>query len=83
VEAGQKRMGSKFWPYDSQSNNCQHFILNMLQANNFGTTEDYTFVKQDTDALFERTGKLGKVANALTDIGAKANLLMKGAGFMV
>ena len=80
VEAGKKRMGSKFFPYDSKSNNCQDFILNMLQANNFGTTEDYTFVKQDTDQLFKRTGKLGKVANALTDIGAKATLAMKGAG---
>jgi hypothetical protein len=83
VEAGQKRMGSKFFPYDSKSNNCQDFILNMLQANNFGSAEDFTFVKQDTDQLFKRTGKLGKVANALTDIGAKANLLMKGAGFVV
>ena len=78
VESGKKRMGKNFFPYDSKSNNCQDFILNMLMASNMGTSEDYTFVKQDTDQLFKKTGKLGNIANALTDIGAKGNLLMKG-----
>ncbi len=51
----------------------------MLMASNMGSAqEDYSFVKQDTDQLFKKTGKLGSIANALTDIGAKGNLLMKG-----
>ena len=78
VESGKARMGKMFFPYDSRTNNCQDFILNMLMASNMGTQEDYTFVKQDTDQLFKKTGKLGSIANALTDIGAKGNLLMKG-----
>ena len=78
VESGKARMGQMFFPYDSKTNNCQDFILNMLMASNMGTQEDYTFVKQDTDQLFKKTGKLGSIANALTDIGAKGNLLMKG-----
>ena len=80
VEAGKKRMGSLYFPYNAVSNNCQDYIKANLMANGFGSAEDYAFVKQDTDDLFRKTGKLEKISKGLTDIGAKASLIMKGGG---
>jgi hypothetical protein len=73
-------MGKKWWPYDARYNNCQDFLANLLVSNNMASSDDLVFIKQDTDILFKSTGKLEKVSNTLTTIGAKAKLLMKGGG---
>jgi hypothetical protein len=78
IEATSQRMGPKFIPYTSKSNNCQNFILNVLRANGMSTPELEIFVKQDTNALFD--GILRKFSNVITDLGAKFETVKQGAG---
>ena len=73
------KMGkNKFLDYDGYNNNCQDFMMNVLQSNNVSNEETTKFVKQDTQVLFKDSSLLQKVSKKLTDIGASANVLMKG-----
>ena len=75
------RMGqSDFLKYSAKDNNCQDFIINVLDANNIGDESDREFVKQDTDFLFENLPFLRKFSNTVTTIGARANVVTTGAG---
>jgi hypothetical protein len=79
MENTKRKMGAKFIPYSAKSANCQNFILNVLRANKMATPELETFVKQDTDALFEGDeGFLRKFSNTITDIGAKIATVQEG-----
>ena len=75
-----KRMGSSFFNYSAKSNNCQDFIINILDSNNIGDESDREFVKQDTDFLFENLPYLRKISNTVTTLGAKVNVITEGAG---
>ena len=78
IENTRKKMGSQFFNYDAVKNNCQDFLLNVLQANNIGDQSDYDFIKQDTEQLFKNLPILKKVAHATTNLGAIANVVMQG-----
>jgi hypothetical protein len=67
------RMGEKFLPYQSASNNCQYFILGVLDGNGFNNSERTSFVKQDTKSIFANNPVLRKFANTMTDIGGYGN----------
>ena len=67
------KMGDKFLPYQSASNNCQYFIIGVLDGNGFNNSERTSFVKQDTKSIFEKNPALRKFANTLTDIGGYGN----------
>lgn len=73
---------NKFYSYSARDNNCQNFILSVLQANNLGNDNDYKFVKQDTKSLFGKNSFLRKVSNTLTDVGARFNVLQQG-GYLI
>jgi ElaB/YqjD/DUF883 family membrane-anchored ribosome-binding protein len=79
-ENAHNAMGSKFYPYSARDNNCQNFILNVLQASGVGNGRDYEFVKQDTKSLFGDNSFLRKASNTITDIGARFNVLQQGGG---
>ena len=70
------RMGDKFLPYQSASNNCQYFIMGVLDGNGLNNSERTSFVKQDTKAIFEKNPALRKFANTLTDIGGYGNAII-------
>jgi hypothetical protein len=73
------RMGkTKFLDYDGYKNNCQDFIMNVLEANGLSNDENTKFVKQDTQVLFEESPILAKVSKKLTDVGASFNALFRG-----
>ena len=74
----EKHMGARFLPYQSNSNNCQVFIMGILDANGLNTPELTAFVKQDTRSIFKINSTLRKVANTLTDLGGYANAAMQG-----
>jgi|694.fasta_scaffold51543_8 hypothetical protein len=77
----QKKMGkSNYFNYNSKSNNCQDFILNILQSNNIGDESDVQFVKQNTEFLFENLPVLQRIANTTTNLGATVDVLTQGAG---
>ena len=78
MENGRKRLGNQFFRYDSKINNCQRFILEILQANGIGDQSDYDFIKQDTEQLFEGLPILKGIAHTATDIGAIANKTIQG-----
>lgn len=82
MENCKQRMGKNFFPYASKSNNCQDFLLNLLQASKIGDQSDYDFIKQETDYLFKNQSTLKKVANFTTDLGAKTALLLKGGNLL-
>ena len=73
------RMGDRFLPYQSASNNCQVFIIGVLDGNGLNNAERTSFVKQDTKAIFEKNPALRKFANTLTDIGGYGNALIQEA----
>jgi len=75
-----ERMGGKFFTYSAKDNNCQDFIVAFLTANNIGTETDKSWVKQETKVLFEGNTRLRKIANTLTDIGARVDIIRQGAG---
>ena len=71
------RMGDKFLPYQSASNNCQYFIMGVLDGNGLNNSERTSFVKQDTKSIFKNNPVLRKFANTLTDIGGYGNALIQ------
>jgi hypothetical protein len=71
------QMGDRFLPYQSASNNCQVFIMGVLDGNGLNNSERTAFVKQDTKAIFEKNPALRKFANTLTDIGGYGNALVQ------
>jgi hypothetical protein len=78
MEGAKEYMGAKFIPYSAYNNNCQDFILGVLKGSKLGNETDYTFIKQNTDTLFQKDPTLRKVANTLTDLGAKVNVITSG-----
>jgi hypothetical protein len=75
-----ERMGGKFFVYSAKDNNCQDFLSSFLQANNIGNSNDISWIKQETKVLFEGNDRLRKIANTLTDIGARVDILKQGVG---
>jgi hypothetical protein len=76
------KMGSKFLPYQSANNNCQIFIIGVLDGNELNNSERTSFVKQDTKSIFKNNPALRKFANTLTDIGGYANAIMQSADLL-
>jgi archaellum component FlaF (FlaF/FlaG flagellin family) len=66
-------MGGKFLTYSARDNNCQSLILALLQSNNLSTPQNVLFTKQSTQELF--TPQLRKIANTITDIAGKVDVL--------
>ena len=72
----QQLMGGKFQSYSARDNNCQHFILAILQSNNLSSPENVLFTKQATQHLF--TSELRKLTNTITDVAGKVNIIRQG-----
>lgn len=72
---------SKFTNYDGKTNNCQDFIMAMLQANGLSNDALKKFIKQDAYTIFSKMPRFAeKLARIVTDIGAVANKLIEGEG---
>ena len=67
----------KFLSYSAYDNNCQHFILNVLKAN--GIIEGTDFIKQNTEGIFSSNDSLRKIANTITDVAGRADVIIQGA----
>jgi len=78
IDNTEKQMDSLFLPYNPVSNNCQNFILAVLQANKLITSDLTTFIKQDTSSLFQSDPTLAKISKGLTDLGASFDVAMHG-----
>jgi hypothetical protein len=80
LEKTRERMGGKYFTYSAKDNNCQDFIVAFLTANNIGTETDKSWVKQETKVLFDGNDRLRKIANTITDIGARFDVIKQGVG---
>jgi len=74
----QEQMQDKFFKYSAYDNNCQDFILNVLTANQLDTPENINFTKQDTEQLFENLDYLRKIANTVTDVASRLDVVKEG-----
>ena len=81
-ENTRNKMGPRFLPYQSASNNCQVFIMGVLDGNGLNNSELTSFVKQDTKAIFKNNPVLRKFANTLTDIGGYANAVKQSTDLL-
>lgn len=69
LENCREQMGDyKFYNYSGSTNNCQDFILNLLQANGLGNKEDYEFIKQDVETIFEGKDTLKTFMDYITGL---------------
>jgi hypothetical protein len=69
-------MGNRFLSYSARDNNCQDFILALLQSNNLSTSVNTLFVKQATQSLL--TPQLRKISNTITDIAGGVDKIIQG-----
>lgn len=77
----QKMGDSNFTNYNAKTNNCQDFVLAMLEANGLMTEPAKEFIKQDAVKIFERTPSFTeKIAKVATDVGAIADKITEGEG---
>lgn len=79
---GAKRIqGANFFDYDAFRNNCQDFIIAVLQGSGLATTANTAWVKQPiNDFIAELPSYTSRFAKIATDIGALANVVTKGRG---
>ena len=67
---------TKFYAYSGYNNNCQDFILNICNANNINSCDN--FIKQDTKNIFEGNPNLRKLVNTVTDLGSQIDTIAQG-----
>jgi hypothetical protein len=77
----QNIMGNEnFYKYDAFKNNCQIFVLSLLKGLGINNSQYNDFVKQDVSKLIKNFPSLNPIANVITGIGEKANILINGGG---
>lgn len=83
---GEKRMGDKYWFYNAFTNNCQVFVLNLLEANppifeNNQNSKDFIF--QDITELAKELHPFSKkIINLATGLKSRLNVALKGYGYL-
>ena len=75
--AGGSAQNSAFWQY-STTNNCQRFTMDLLRGSGLDTPALTQFVLQDAASLIGGLSK--KIADAVTDIAARADIVRSGLG---
>jgi hypothetical protein len=71
-----ERTGKNFYRYDAVKYNCQNWQRRLLNSN--GINEANNFISQNTQELL--SPRLGKVAQAVTDVAGVADIIQKGGG---
>jgi hypothetical protein len=69
---------TKFFSYSGYDNNCQSFVLNLLNSNGILTNELDTFIKQNTESIFANNPTLRKLTNNITDLDGRFHELIGG-----
>ena len=74
------KMGSDFLTYSAKDNNCQNFVLAILQSNGLLNSRNEVFTKQSTESYF--SDDLRKLTNTITDIGSKIDIVREGGNLL-
>ena len=80
LDGARRILGSKYFTYDAKNNNCQDFIMAILQGSNLGTPENFKFIKQNTRQMFKGLKKTRNIVKAVTRLGGIADRLINGVG---
>ena len=81
IEKTKERMGKEAYSSYSIKNNCQQFLLNVLQANNLLTPEARQFIEQDVEKILKDLPAYSEtVANFFTKVQSIVNRLQEGEG---
>ena len=80
LENTRNEMGNSFLTYSARDNNCQNFVLSLLQANGLSNERNILFTKQSTTGLFST--EMRKFTNTITDIGAKIDIIREGGNLL-
>ena len=81
MENTKNYMKNSMFSYSAKDNNCQDFVIGILNGNNIGDDENRSFTKQDTESLFGDSNFLRKFSNTVSDLGATVDVIKNGAGF--
>ena len=74
------KMGNSFLTYSARDNNCQNFILSLLESNGLSNSQNVSFTKQSTSAFFST--ELRKLTNTITDIAQKVDIIREGGSLL-
>ena len=74
------KMGGSFLTYSARDNNCQNFILALLQSNFLDNPRNVLFTKQSTSDLFDVN--LRKITNTITDVAQKIDIIREGGNLL-
>jgi hypothetical protein len=76
----QSALGKNYFIYNSISNNCQIFLIELLKSNGLLTEQLQSFIYQDVKTLFNKLKYIQPVVDTLTDLGTRLDILQKGSG---
>lgn len=72
----------KFFTYDAFDNNCQDFMISILQSNGLLTERDKQFIYQPVDQLIQELPIYTKaLSTGITNLGALFTGVVKGFGY--
>lgn len=83
VSNTRKAMGDyKFFTYDAFDNNCQNFVMSVLQSNGLLTERDKQFIYQPVDQLIQELPVYTKaLSTGITNLGALFTGVVRGFGY--
>lgn len=81
LKGSQTIQGAKFYEYDAFRNNCQDFVMSLLQGSGLGNTALFGFIKQPIgEVIAELPSFTQRLARGITDIGGIVDSLLYGEG---
>ncbi len=80
MNSTKSQMGKDFFVYQSATSNCQGFMTNVMTSNGMMTPELNSFINQDTIKIFKRAPWASKIANFITDMAKRVDILKHGKG---
>jgi hypothetical protein len=75
MDNAKEYMGKKFFTYNAKSNNCQYFVMGVLNGSGMTSPQYKTFALQDTESIFKNSPIFRKLANTATDIAAASTAI--------
>jgi hypothetical protein len=81
IAGGMKRQGDSFWSYNKQNNNCQKFVIDLLQGSGLISGEIVKFVLQDAKAIVAQLpSSFNKYSDILINLINRGDILIHGRG---
>ena len=80
VEDGEKVSKQPFWQYNPVTSNCQIFVTDLLKGSSLLTSDLRTFINQDAVGLLKNASATRRIAETISNIGHRLDVLLTGAG---